>query len=99
MSHDPASKPERTMNSRLAGSLLVFILSSAAFVGPALAQAQAPKKKLDPTLLICGQKVLVDDQSCRAGEVLEITGSCLQALSEPGETRPKGIQYNCLKRK
>ncbi len=87
------------MNSRLTRSLLVFILSSVAFVEPALAQAQAPKKKSDPTQLSCGQKMLVDDRTCPAGEVLEITGSCLEALSAPGETRPRGIQYNCTKRK
>ena len=96
MSHESASVL-RMVSSRLARSLLAFIVGGTALAVPAL--AQAPKKKLDPVQLSCGQKVLVDDQTCRTGEVLEITGSCLEAISEPGETRPKGIQYNCMKRK
>jgi hypothetical protein len=76
--------------------LLIAISSSLAFAVPAA--SQTPRKKLDPTRLACGQKVLVEDQTCPAGQVLEISGSCFDVTSADG-TRAKGIQYNCLKRK
>jgi hypothetical protein len=76
--------------------LLVFIFGSVAFTVPSMSQTL--KKKLDPTQLSCGQKALVDDQTCRAGEVLEITGSCLHVVPTDA-TRSKGTQYNCMKRK
>lgn len=84
------------MNLHGLALLLVVIVGSAAFAAPAA--SQAAKKKLDPSLLTCGQKVIVDDQSCRAGEVLEVTGSCLNAEPADG-MRAKGLQYNCTKRK
>jgi Family of unknown function (DUF6719) len=76
--------------------LVVFIVVSAALVEPAM--AQATKKKFDLSQLSCGQKLLVDDQSCQAGQILEVTGSCLDTVPADG-TRGRGIQYNCMKRK
>ena len=84
------------MNWRRPALWLLVIVGSAAWTAPAA--SQAAKKKLDVTLLTCGQKVIVDDQSCRAGEVLEVTGSCLNAEPADG-MRAKGLQYNCTKRK
>jgi hypothetical protein len=77
------------------GLLLAFV--SVAFAAPAMSQT-TNKKKLDPFQLSCGQKVLVDDQSCQAGQILEVTGSCLNTVPANG-TQPRGIQYNCMKRK
>jgi hypothetical protein len=76
--------------------LLLAVIASAALVEPAA--SQATKKKVDLSQLTCGQKVLIDDQSCQAGQILEVTGSCLATVPADG-TRPRGIQYNCLKRK
>jgi hypothetical protein len=75
---------------------LIAIFSSLALVVSAM--AQTPKKKLDPSQLACGQKVLVEDQTCPTGQVLEIAGSCFDVTLEAG-VRGKGIQYNCVKRK
>jgi hypothetical protein len=41
-------------------------------------QAQTLKKEPDATQLSCGQKVLVDNNTCPADQVLEVTGSCLK---------------------
>jgi len=76
--------------------LLASIAFSAALVAPAM--AQATKKKFDLSQLACGQKMLIDDQSCQAGQILEVTGSCLATVPADG-TRARGIQYNCMKRK
>jgi hypothetical protein len=112
MSEDSAAGPGGAMLgcgmhshlSRLLPKLLLaFIVASAAFVAPAMSQAtsampQATPKKVDLYQLSCGQKVLIDDQSCQAGQILEVTGSCLNTEPVDG-TRRKGIQYNCMKRK
>jgi hypothetical protein len=84
------------MHWHLSRLSLAFIVVSASFVTPAM--SQAAKKKLDLSQLSCGQKVLVDDQSCQAGQILEVTGSCLHTVPADG-TRARGIQYNCTKRK
>jgi hypothetical protein len=84
------------MHPHISRLLLAVVLSGAAFVAPAM--SQATKKKVDLSQLSCGQKVLIDDLSCQAGQVLEITGSCLDTTPADG-TRPRGIQYNCLKKK
>ena len=76
--------------------LLASIVFGAALVAPAM--AQATKKKFDLSQLACGQKMLIDDQSCQAGQILEVTGSCLATVPADG-TRARGIQYNCMKRK
>ena len=76
--------------------LLLAVTATAALVEPAA--SQATKKKVDLSQLACGQKVLIDDQSCQAGQILEVTGSCLATVPDDG-TRARGIQYNCTKRK
>lgn len=76
--------------------LLMAMLGNSVFV--VAAAGQTPGKKLDPRQLTCGQKVLVDDQTCPAGQVLEISGSCFDVTPADG-TRAKGIQYNCVRRK
>ena len=84
------------MHWRLTKLSFVFILGGVGFAVPAA--AQATNKKLDLSQLSCGQKVLVDDRSCRAGEILQVTGSCLHTVPADG-TRARGLQYNCIKRK
>jgi hypothetical protein len=84
------------MHLHLSRLLLASIVVSAALVAPAM--SQATKKKFDLSQLSCGQKVLIDDQSCQTGQILEVTGSCLNAEPADG-VRPRGIQYNCTKRK
>ena len=84
------------MYLRLSKLLLAFIAVSAVIVEPAA--SQATRKTVDLSQLSCGQKVLVDDQSCQAGQILEVTGSCLNTVPADG-TRPRGVQYNCMKRK
>ena len=83
------------MHWHRSGLLLAFV--SVAFAAPAMSQT-TNKKKLDLSQLSCGHKVLVDDQSCQAGQILEVTGSCLRAVPADG-TQSRGIQYNCIKRK
>jgi hypothetical protein len=39
--------------------------------------AQTLKKEPDPNQLPCGQKVLVENNTCPADQILEVTGSCL----------------------
>jgi len=39
--------------------------------------AQTFKSEPDPKQLSCGQKVLVENNTCPAGQILEVTGSCL----------------------
>jgi len=50
--------------------------------------------------LACGQKVLVENNTCPADQILEVTGSCLKTAPEIDVVRtPRGTQYNCVKRK
>ena len=70
--------------------------ASAAYAGPAAAQIL--KKEPDTRQLSCGQKVLVDNQTCSPSEILEVTGSCL-STKPAADTVPRGLQYNCIKRK
>jgi hypothetical protein len=61
-------------------------------------RAQTLKTEPDPKQLSCGEKVLVENNTCPAGQILEVTGSCL--YSKPAvDTQPRGIQYNCIKSK
>jgi hypothetical protein len=55
-------------------------------------------KEPDAKQLSCGQKVLVENQTCSPGQVLEITGSCLDTKAAI-DAVPRGLQYNCIKRK
>jgi len=61
---------------------------------PAASQAT---KTMDRLNLSCGQNILIDDQSCRSGEILQITGSCLDPRLDE-KHRGKGMQYNCIKK-
>jgi uncharacterized protein DUF6719 len=63
-------------------------------------RAQVVKKEADVKQLSCGQKLLVDNNTCPADEILEVTGSCLNAASINDLVHaPRGTQYNCVKRK
>ena len=82
------------MNFRIAKLLIVTVLASAVPVG-----AQPFKKEPDANQLSCGQKVLIEDNTCPADQILQVTGSCIgkggavdTVLSE------RGTQYNCIKR-
>ena len=81
------------MNFQLAKLLIVTVLASAAPVG-----AQPFKKEPDANQLSCGQKVLIEDNTCPANQIMQVTGSYLgkrgavdTVLSE------RGTQYNCIK--
>ena len=54
------------------------------------------KKEPDPKQLSCGQKVLVENNTCPAGQILEVTGSCLDTKLAI-DTVQRGIQYHCIK--
>ena len=81
------------MNFQLAKLLIVTVLASAVPVG-----AQPFKKEPDANQLSCGQKVLIEDNTCPANQIMQVTGSYLgkrgavdTVLSE------RGTQYNCIK--
>jgi len=64
------------------------------------AGAQTLKKEPDANQLPCGQKVLVENNTCPADQILEVTGSCLNTIPTIDMVRnPRGTQYNCIKRK
>ncbi len=79
-----------------ATKLLAVIAFSASVAYAVPVRAQTLKKEPDPKQLSCGEKVLVENNTCPAGQILEVTGSCL-------DTRPaidtvlRGIQYHCIK--
>ena len=57
------------------------------------------KKEPDTDQLPCGQKVLVENNTCPADQILEVTGSCLGAIPSIDIVRmPRGRQYHCIKR-
>jgi hypothetical protein len=58
-------------------------------------RAQTLKKEPDPKQISCGEKVLVENNTCPAGQILEVTGSCLDAKL-PIDKMPRGIQYHCI---
>ena len=77
---------------------LLIVVAVVAYVAPV--GAQVVKKEPDVKQLSCGQKLLVDNNTCPADEILEITGSCLNAASINDLVHaPRGTQYNCVKRK
>ena len=85
------------MMNRLAELLVVIALvGGIAYTGPVAAQTL--KKEPDMHELSCGKKVLVENNTCPAGQILEITGSCLDAI-RANDASPRGRQYNCIKRK
>lgn len=63
----------------------------------ATATAQVQLKEPDTAQLSCGQKVLVDNRTCPAGQILEIIGSCRDVTPAPAIRR--GVQYNCIQKK
>jgi hypothetical protein len=83
------------MNFRFTKLLVVIAFGgSVAYVVPV--RAQTLKKEPDAKQLTCGQKVLVENNTCPAGQILEVTGSCLD--TRPAiNTVPRGLQYNCIK--
>ena len=61
--------------------------------------AQTLKKEPDANQLSCGQKVLVENNTCPADQILEVTGSCLNAIPSIDVVQmPRGRQYHCIKR-
>lgn len=84
--------------------LLVVIAIGGGVSYVASTEAQTPKKpieaqllKKEPDQLSCGQKVFVENNTCPAGQILEVTGSCLS--TKPAiDTVARGLQYNCIKR-
>ena len=77
--------------------LLLMLLVAVGYVMPVAAQTL--KKEPDANQLSCGQKVLVENNTCPAGQILEVTGSCLNTGAVLDTVRmPKGPQYNCIKR-
>ena len=62
--------------------------------------AQTLKKEPEANQLLCGQKVLVENNTCPADQILEVTGSCLNTTPAIDVVRtPRGTQYNCIKRR
>ena len=59
-------------------TLLVVIASGASVAYGAPVRTQTLKNEPDPKQLSCGQKVLVENNTCPAGQILEVTGSCLE---------------------
>jgi hypothetical protein len=77
--------------------LLIVIAVGVAYVVPA--GAQTLKKEPDTNQLSCGQKVLVENNTCPADQILEVTGSCLSAIPSIDVVQmPRGRQYHCIKR-
>jgi hypothetical protein len=87
------------MNSRPAKLLIVIAVGvGVAYVVPV--GAQILKKEPDANQLPCGQKVLVENNTCPADQILEVTASCLNATPTVDIVRTqRGTQYNCIKRK
>jgi Family of unknown function (DUF6719) len=89
------------MNSRPT-KLFVVIAACAgiAYAVPVWAQTLTLKKEPDAKQLSCGQKVLVENNTCPADQILQVTGSCLSATPTVDMMQmPRGTQYNCVKRK
>jgi len=87
------------MSSRAAKRLAVIALFSGCACGVP-AGAQTLKTEPDANQLECGQKVLVENNTCPADQILEVTGSCLKIAPVVDVVRfPRGTQYNCVKRK
>jgi hypothetical protein len=79
-----------------------LLLSIAVCVGLACgvpAGAQTLKTEPDANQLACGQKVLVENNTCPTDQILEVTGSCLRMRPAVDVVQtPRGTQYNCVKR-
>jgi hypothetical protein len=80
--------------------LIVVIAACASIASTVPVWAQTLKKEPDANQLSCGQKVLVENNTCPADQILQVTGSCLNATPTFDMSRtPRGTQYNCVKRK
>ena len=77
-------------------TLLVVIASGASVAYGAPVRTQTLKNEPDPKQLSCGQKVLVENNTCPAGQILAVTGSCLDTKLAV-DTVQRGIQYHCIK--
>ena len=64
------------MNSRPA-KLFIVVAACATVAYGVPAWAQTLTKEPDANQLSCGQKVLVENNTCPADQILQITGSCL----------------------
>jgi hypothetical protein len=85
------------MNFRSA-KLLIVIAVGVSYV--LVAGAQTLTKEPGANQLPCGQKTLVENNTCPADQILEVTGSCLNTTPTIDVVRtPRGTQYNCVKRK
>lgn len=86
------------MNSRSA-KLLIVIAACTGVAYSVPVEAQTLKKEPDANQLSCGQKVLVENNTCPADQILQITGSCLNTTPTIDIVRTqRGTQYNCIKR-
>jgi hypothetical protein len=86
------------MNSQPA-KLFIVIAACAAVAYGVPVGAQPLKKEPDANQLSCGQKVLVENNTCPADQILQVTGSCLDATPRIDVVQtPRGTQYNCVKR-
>jgi hypothetical protein len=87
------------MNSRPTKLLIVVAAGVGVAYGVPVG-AQILKKEPDANQLPCGQKVLVENNTCPADQILEVTGSCLNTTPTVDIVRTqRGTQYNCIKRK
>jgi hypothetical protein len=87
------------MTSARAAKLLVVIAVCGGCACGVPAGAQTLKTEPDANQLACGQKVLVENNTCPADQILEVTGSCLKTASEFDVVHAlRGTQYNCVKR-
>ena len=88
------------MMSFRAAKLLVVIAVYGGCACGVPAGAQTLKKEPDANQLACGQKALVENNTCPADQILEVTGSCLRTTPTIDVVQtPRGTQYNCIKRK
>jgi uncharacterized protein DUF6719 len=87
------------MMSSRAAKLLVVIAAWGGCACGVPAGAQTLKIEPGADQLACGQKVLVENNTCPADQILQVTGSCLKTTPETDVVRAaRGTQYNCVKR-
>jgi hypothetical protein len=70
------SELRSVMNSRPAKLFIIITVCAAVAYGRP-AGAETLKKEPDANELSCGQKGLVENNTCPADQILQITGSCL----------------------
>ena len=86
--------------TRLWPTKLFIVIAACAGVAYGVpVEAQTLKKEPDANQLSCGQKVLVENNTCPADQILQVTGSCINRTSTIDIAQiPRGTQYNCIKR-